>query len=692
MNTYGYIVELVNRVTGPAASVARAFSDINRAAIVAAGGQNALRDSLRTTNGSMEQMRQARERLIAQRDLVDAQDIQSIRTYNQEIRRLDQQLDNLGSTGTSAMGGLREQLTQAVPQLALLGNPLVLAAGAMGGIVTKSIEFETGLAKVNTTAGLTEEGLAGLGDRLRSYGTDAGYANLSAIPEAFEGILGITNDVAKSEDILQVALKGAAAGFADVNTVGSALSNVMGSLGTSSEFTAQQIGNILFAAKRVGAGGLEDFAKYIPDLVASSQRLEITLEENAGLFAYFTAKGNEAAQSTTLISNLFTALGKNDVRKKFSEMGIVLEDSTGKVKPMVEIISQLQNLLSGKSVNDKANILDSLGLHDAQANQAISVLISDSVKLNEVMSAMKKDVDEVGTAFGNSQHTMREVDRLLSMVSNTALVLGSYVLPPLNLLLIGLNNTFSFIGDNLFWITPLLAGLSVLFLALGVNMALTTQTGFVFSAWTKAQALWSGILALANGTLSFSFLGVTMSVEAFTLAIYNIPLVGWILAAIAALGTMYVMWDDFRGVVNGIANTIWSIVKAVGLLFAGNPAGAFEEVKHAFSGQAFMESYNAATAEGKKEAEKNKAGAVPGQPGTASNPDAEANKATINSAVSDSASGGTRATQVVINLKSLVENLTLQSDDMAMNLEEAEAQMTELMFKVLNNAQLATSR
>lgn len=92
---------------------------------------------------------------------------------------------------------------------------------------------------------------------------------------------------------------------------------------------------------------------------------------------------------------------------------------------------------------------------------------------------------------------------------------------------------------------------------------------FLNTIRTKALAVWTGIGSIANRGFASSLnavrnsaLGATLATRGFSLAILNIPVLGWIVAAIMAIvGAFILLWEHsrkFRKILFGI----WEVAKA----------------------------------------------------------------------------------------------------------------------------------
>lgn len=299
-----------------------------------------------------------------------------------------------------------------MPSMMLGGGGTMFAAAAgvlaVGSAMYKggqiAYDYETAMAKVNGTAQLEKDSLGKLKDRLVDIGSHSG-GNFELIPLAYEKILSQTNKVNLSLDILETAVKGAKAGFADIDTLAASVGQSLSSIGEQNASAAEVLDTFMMA-KKVGAGEFKDFAQYLPQLIASGKNLAVSYKDTAGMFAYMTGKGQSATDSAMLMENAFTALQKNQVLKGLEKKGISLFDSKGMRKNIGEVFLDLTKRLDGMNDRKKSQFFIDIGLMDAQAKTAFSVLTSDAEKLRSIMG-------DVNSAFG-------ETDRQLALTANTA--------------------------------------------------------------------------------------------------------------------------------------------------------------------------------------------------------------------------------------------------------------------------------
>lgn len=334
-------------------------------------------------------------------------------------------------------GTLRDSISE-VPMLSrgydMLTNKAVLLGASIAGagyLINKSVhialDFDRGLAKINATAMLSEENLGKLRLRLKEIGSESG-GNFERIPDAYEKILSQTGNVNLSLDILETAVKGAKAGFTDIDVVAGALAQSLSIIGEKNA-TASEVLDTLLKAKAVGAGEFTDFANFLPQLIAASKMLGMSYKDTAGMFSYMTAKGQSASDSAMLMQNAFTALQKKEVMKGMEKFGLNLFNKDGSRRNIQDVFLQLSSMMSGFTDKEKSNFLIKIGLNDAQARNAFAVLTSDADKFKSIMSEVNDSLGETNNQLdktSNYSTTWAELgDKLKSMGES----IGRYLLP-----------------------------------------------------------------------------------------------------------------------------------------------------------------------------------------------------------------------------------------------------------------------
>ncbi len=342
-----------------------------------------------------------------------------------------------------ALKGISNEVPGMSRGLDMLSSPMMLAGAgiaAVGAGLYKSgqlaLDFETGLAKINATAQLNDSSLGKLHDRLQDIGGESG-GNFEKVPEAYEKILSQTGKVNLSLDILETSLKGAKAGFTDIDVVAGALAQTLSVVGEQNT-SASEVLDTLLKAKGVGAGEFKDFAQYMPQLIASAANMNISFKDTAGMFSYMTAKGQSAADSAMLMQNAFTALQKNEVIKGLGSKGINLFNAEGARRNIKDVFVDLSKKLSGLSDKQKTNFFIDIGLNDAQAKNAFSVLTSDADKFKNIMEGVNNALGETDKQLAATSNRARDWGDIFDQVKSWGVSLGEYILPVVDALVSGI--------------------------------------------------------------------------------------------------------------------------------------------------------------------------------------------------------------------------------------------------------------
>ena len=403
--------------------------------------------------GSVGSLREKLNLLKSEKEWIPASNIKDIRVYNSEIKKLEKEIQHLDTINGSVFKSKLKDAISNVPYADLLTNPVAQAGVALFTAGKMALNFDEGMAKINTTAQLTPKELNNLKSELIDIGKSVG-ADLSTVPDAFEKIISQTGDTALSVDILKASLKGSKAGFADQNVVASALANTLSLVGKENT-NAGEVLDTLFAAKRVGAGEFADFANYVPTLIAGGNALGIKYKEVAGLFAFMTGKGLKAEKASMLIDNAFTALGKTEITGAMEKAGVGIFNTDGSMKQMDVIFGDLQKRLEYFGSNDqaKSNFLESIGLKDTDAKKAFMILASDGAKLSQTLKDVTNSQGESDAAFKNSQNGMQKIAMLWSQIQSLGISFGGIISTILIPALTGV----------LFVVTPIIDALSWLF-------------------------------------------------------------------------------------------------------------------------------------------------------------------------------------------------------------------------------------
>ncbi len=527
-------------------------------------------ETMKVFGGSVGALRQKLELLKNERDWIPQAEIATIKKYNGEITKLEKSINKLETIDGSKLKKWGKDAIASMPGAEFITNSIVAAGAAMVSTAKASFSFDEGMAKINATAMLSQPELNKLGTNLQNIGTKYG-ADMGRVPEAFEKIISQMGEINPSMEVFESALKGAKATGADIDVVSGALAQTKSILGDAS-ITADDVLNTFLAAKRVGAGEFKDFAAYMPNLISGANSLGINYKQTAGMFAYMTGKGFDAARSATLMENAFSAMGKNDVRKNLGKAGVKIFDHKGSMRDLGAIFGDLNKRMAGMSDEGKSKFLEKMGLVDKEARSAFIVMAGDANKLNESLRAVGDGAknDEIGKALKAAQHPLQKIQELWSKVQVLMIKVGSIVgglLVPAfaiaSIVIDGVNFVLDkIVGFFTGWVAaiqsgnPWIVGLTALLALLTLGMAIQWAWVNRLIIQQKLKAAWDFLVAASTG-------GWAAAQAVLNALLINNP-VGWviilIISLIAAIGYVIMktdgwgnMWDH---TVKG-ANLLW---------------------------------------------------------------------------------------------------------------------------------------
>lgn len=582
-NKIEYIFSLRDQISAKLAGIT-ATSEKTRSAL--SGVQEKVRsaeDVFQETGKTIGSLKARIDALQAEKEWIPADNLPAIKEYNREISRLTNELNELE---TAAGGGKfkkwASEAFDAIPGASLLKNPLVTGITAATFAGSAGMTFDENMAKVNITAQLDEAGLDDLKKRLKQIAAD-NKTDIQVVPVGFEAINSQVNDVELSLSILDAALKGSKAGFTDLDTVSAALAQTLSIVGKENT-TAQEVLDTFFAAKRVGAGEFADFARYMPNLIAGADNLGITYKEVAGTFAYMTGKGQSAERAATLMENAFSVLGRVDVRKKLSAAGVDVFDDTGKIRSVVDIFTDLQNVLGGLNDEQKSSLLEQFGLVDKEAKSAFSVLMSDTEKLRESMNDVANSTGETTAALGYSRNAVQQATEVWNQFKNIGLQVGEIILPVISAGLTvagGVLDGVSVVMDTVIgffsgWYALIQQGNPVI-IGLTTTLGILTAAMAVNYAWTQRAVVIGGIKKVLDITQTAVTGGLTAAQLALNAAFMASPL-GWIAAGIGVvIGVVTLCWQKFEGF-RMVVLGVWEVIKEFGRTLFDSIVAPFQKI------------------------------------------------------------------------------------------------------------------
>ena len=476
------IVELLDRVTGPARAVSNSLRGITRTVRDVTGGPISMAD----------------------------------------------RLDAAITRNNRAIDAARGRMLDAVGTLYVLKS-------AFAAPVEAAQALDRALAEIGAKGNLTADQLKDIGSAAKATSAEMNQFAIDIV-KAQDFLVGMGLDAERATRAMPSIAKAATATGASLEDLSKAGFAAMSNLNVGAEELARSF-DIMAAAGKAGGFELRDMAQYLPSItaLASAKGMsgESGLAQIAAALQIVRRGAGDASEAATNFSNILQKINSNDAIKNFDELGIdiqqVLEDAKANgTDPLEASLRAINQALGGD--------LSRLGklFADAQVQKGLIPLLTgleDYIRLRD--EAAKAD-GVISADFARMMQTSVErIKQFQIALQNFQASLGSALLPvlggiagalkPVLELLTALVNQYPGVSGALVAITggfialrAALAGFTILGLMGKGGMLTTLAFGLkgVTAALTalRAVAITAPLALIANGMtrLRGSLLGLTM--------------------------------------------------------------------------------------------------------------------------------------------------------------------------------------
>ena len=685
-----------------------------------------------------------------------------------------------------------DKLANSFAKFDLASSGIQKLAGVFNSIGQGAVALDSQMHDLSAVAGVTGEGLKTIEGYARSsakaFGTDAGVAvqgyklllsqlspELGKYPTALKAmgdaiqttskLMG--NDGTAAAEVLTTAMNQYGVSLADPMEASRKMAEMM---------------NTMAAAGQAGSAELPAIKAALEQCGMAAKAANVSFEETNAAIQVLDKAGKKGSEGGVALRNTLSILSQGrflpkDTREELQRAGIdilALGDKSKSLKDRLELLKPV--------LNDSALFSKLFGMENANAARALVQGTEQLGQFTEAVTGTNSAEEQAATVMESTAEKRARFHQQVEdlKISFTQLTGGftAYIgvlagaLVPVSQMMPAIMG----MGTAIKWVIGLkyatyLRNVATMARTAAISIALMSDTtalangislGFIGNIGRCTIALlrfstagiWSGIKALGafllslvtTGGASATFAGIaSVSFGAFKLsavsacravsiAIMNIPIIGWIAAAIAALIAVGVyfwntsvkfravlkgLWAAFKAVFSGIGklakNTfgaIGDLIKAAFKLDAGGITAALNKLKNTYGdygkevGKAFNDAYAAEMKAGEKEnAKKNakqqgKAAAAPSgstipEVPTPTVPDVTSGTAGKTSSKASGGGGGSsdsgdKIKNVSIHVDKLVERLEIHTANLQESAERVKDVVAQALLSALNDTNLAT--
>lgn len=480
--------------------------------------------------------------------------------------------------------------------LMAIDNSIQNIKDRLQGVSNIAVENETALAEVSSITGVVGSELQKLNYRAkglsRTYGEDLNK-NLGS----FQTILSrLGPDIGKSDkamgmfgesvNVLSKGMKGDITGATDAITTAMLQFQVDLSNPVKAAEESKRMINVMAAGAKEGAAEIPQIGEALVQAGVSAKVANLSFEETNAAIQAMAGGGKYGSEAGVAIRNIITnmsastkltdtasqilkAYGVN--MKKVADTSVPFADRLRELKPIQNDINALTEMF-GRENSAAAQIMIRTANEQAELTKQITgtnVAYEQAAVIMNTSEEKEKRRNQRwqmwGLAIGNvTKHMQPYINIAANAVSITANMKNA-----LDGLKIVMNTMRALLGIDtiLKWINT------------NVTKKLTKENLNLFSV-NNMLALSMGWASLTTFGMSAALHALKSAVNGVSIAIMNIPVIGWVLALVAALVALFAfLWNNvwqFRGVFYGLWEVIkltfgwmWTIIKVhVGLILS----------------------------------------------------------------------------------------------------------------------------
>ncbi len=457
--------------------------------------------------------------------------------------------------------------------------------GGFGLAVKTASDFEGQMSRVGAIAESSKGELKAMSDQAVDLGAKTSKS-AGEVAQGMEELAALGFNAQQIMKAMPSVISASEASGTDMAETATIMASSLNAFGLEAKDSGH-VADLLAMAANKSAADISYMGDALKYAGPPANSLGVSLEDTSAAIGIMSDAGLEGSQAGTALRASFIRLAKptKQSQKAMDAMGISLTNSKGEFVGMPKLIEQFKNGMQGMTKEQKlANVAQIVGTEAASG--FLTLIDAGPSKVDKFSKSLKNSDGASKKAADRMKDNLKgSLEQLSGAFESAGIIIGNIFSPILRKL-----------ADMITWLVEKLNGMSKgMQLTMVVLATLAAAIGpliFAFgafiavigSAMTTLLPLIVGI-GKAGGIMAFLYGKLATAIKLFPMLGSAITLatgpVGWIAAAIVALGVAFVVAykksETFRNIVNSALNgvkqtfvTVGNIVKGFFQLFKGN--------------------------------------------------------------------------------------------------------------------------
>lgn len=547
---------------------------------IGAALSNTFRSSMRSADTSLSNIGAgirslSRERLDINRQInLNPENADRFRTRLSEINRELSRLRAARRINVIFESNMQEMRNQ-MASLGKIAAGAAVGGGLMSIPVRTAIEFEQAMLNVKSVInGITEEDFKALNDEAKRLGAATSFS----ASEAAEGMKYLAMAGFNTNQIIEAMpglLDMAKAGVIDLGRASDISSNILSAFGIS----ANEMGRVAdtltmaFTTSNTTLESLGYTMKYVGPIARAAG---MSLEEAAamaGLLGNVGIQGEMAGtQLRAMLNRLAAPVGP--AQEKLKELGITVKDSTGNLRPMIELLAEMDSKTANMGNADRLAAFKTIFGEEAVSGLSELINQAGAGGIAKYLDIVKNNTGKASQVASIQMSGVKgAMDELSSAAEGLSITFANLFLPAIKSIANGMKSLTNTLNSFIETHPVLTRGVVYAVAGFIAYVAVVKTLMIAKSALAVGTTLLASRTLLLNGvvtTATFVTKAVTVAQWALNAALTANP-IGLVVAGVAALiGVGIALYKNWQKI-TAFFTSAWESIK-------GAVAGGFEYI------------------------------------------------------------------------------------------------------------------